>query len=101
MATPSLLSANELTLAFGHQRLLEGVTLAVAPGEKVGLVGRNGSGKTCLLKILEVRGALGGGDFFFERGVNALRQLRIRHRTRQDGLQQVQQLGFVLCFGHK
>jgi ATP-binding cassette subfamily F protein uup len=51
-AVPSLLSANELSLSFGHQLLLEGVTLAVAPGEKVGLVGRNGCGKTCLLKIL-------------------------------------------------
>jgi ABC transport system ATP-binding/permease protein len=49
---PALISANELSLAFGHQLLLEKVTLAVAPGEKVGLVGRNGSGKTSLLKIL-------------------------------------------------
>ncbi len=48
----SLLSANELSLAFGHQRLLDGVTLAVAAGEKIGLVGRNGSGKTTVLKIL-------------------------------------------------
>lgn len=36
-ANPSLLSANELTLAYGHQVLLAGVTLAVAPGEKWGL----------------------------------------------------------------
>src|ERR1041385_45879 len=49
---PTLLSANDLALAYGHQRLLEAVTLAVAPGEKVGLVGRNGSGKTSLLRIL-------------------------------------------------
>ncbi len=53
MASPTaLLSANELTLCYGRQQLLTGVTLAVAPGEKIGLVGRNGSGKTSLLKIL-------------------------------------------------
>ena len=49
---PTLLSANDLALAYGHQRLLESVTLVVSPGEKVGLVGRNGSGKTSLLRIL-------------------------------------------------
>src|SRR5438874_427138 len=49
---PALLSANDLALAYGHQRLLESLTLSVAPGEKVGLVGRNGSGKTSLLRIL-------------------------------------------------
>jgi ABC-type glutathione transport system ATPase component len=49
---PALLTANDLALAYGHQRLLEAVTLLVAPGEKVGLLGRNGSGKTSLLRIL-------------------------------------------------
>ena len=47
-----LLSANEIRLAYGHQNLLDGVTLAVSAGEKVGLLGRNGCGKTSLLKIL-------------------------------------------------
>lgn len=50
--TPTLLSTTELALSYGNQRLLNGVTLAVAPGEKVGLVGRNGCGKTSLLRIL-------------------------------------------------
>ena len=47
----TLLSANEIRL-YGYQNLLDGVTLAVSSGEKVGLVGRNGCGKTSLLKIL-------------------------------------------------
>ena len=51
----ALLSANELRLSYGSQNLLEGVTLAVAPGEKVGLVGRNGCGKTSLLKAIARR----------------------------------------------
>ncbi len=49
---PAILSANGLRLAYGPQELLAGVSLTVAPGEKVGLVGRNGCGKTSLLKIL-------------------------------------------------
>jgi ATP-binding cassette subfamily F protein uup len=48
----ALLSANEIKLSYGYQTLLDGVTLAVSAGEKVGLVGRNGCGKTSLLKIL-------------------------------------------------
>ncbi len=57
-----LLSANELRLAYGHQTLLDGVTLAVAAGEKVGLVGRNGCGKTSLLKILAEENAADSGE---------------------------------------
>jgi ATP-binding cassette subfamily F protein uup len=49
---PTLLSANDIALAYGYQKLLESVTLTVAPGEKVGLVGRNGCGKTSLLRII-------------------------------------------------
>ena len=52
VTVPALISANDLALAFGHSELLEAVTLLVAPGEKVGLVGRNGCGKTSLLRIL-------------------------------------------------
>jgi ABC transport system ATP-binding/permease protein len=52
VAGPALLTANDLALAYGHQRLLEAVTLSVAPGEKAGMVGRNGCGKTSLLRIL-------------------------------------------------
>lgn len=50
--TPALLSVSELRLAFGLQPLLDGATLSVLPGEKVGLVGRNGSGKTSLFRMM-------------------------------------------------
>jgi ABC transport system ATP-binding/permease protein len=67
----TLLSANELRLAYGHQTLLDGVTLAVAAGEKVGLVGRNGCGKTSLLKIIA------GENHADTGGISARRELRI------------------------
>lgn len=64
-----MLSANELTLCYGNQRLLEGVTLAVSDGEKVGLVGRNGCGKTSLLKILAGQERADGGELSMRRGL--------------------------------
>src|SRR5437016_11812347 len=66
---PALLAANDLALAYGHQRLLEAVTLSVAPGEKVGLVGRNGSGKTSLLRILAGHQSADAGDVSRRRGL--------------------------------
>src|SRR5438046_10377335 len=66
---PALLTANDLALAYGHQRLLEAVTLSVAPGEKVGLVGRNGSGKTSLLKILSGSQSADAGEVSRRRGL--------------------------------
>jgi ATP-binding cassette subfamily F protein 3 len=47
-----LLLATDLTKSYGNLPVLAGVTLAIEPGEKVALVGRNGVGKTTLLRIL-------------------------------------------------
>src|SRR5438046_4782139 len=66
---PALLTANDLALAYGHQPLLQAVTLSVAPGEKVGLVGRNGSGKTSLLRILAGHQNADAGDIDRRRGL--------------------------------
>lgn len=41
----------DLRFAYGEQAILEGVTLAVAPGEIYGVVGADGAGKTTLLQL--------------------------------------------------
>jgi len=64
-----LLSAQELKLAYGNQKLLESVSLTVAPGEKVGLVGRNGCGKTSLFKILAGESESDSGEISRRRGL--------------------------------
>jgi ABC transport system ATP-binding/permease protein len=44
--------AKNLSLAFGDVKLLDGVDFAIEEGERIALVGRNGTGKSSLLKII-------------------------------------------------
>ena len=47
-----MLTVTNLSKSYGRQTLFEGASFQVAPGERVGVVGRNGSGKTTLFRIL-------------------------------------------------
>ncbi|MCW2810173.1 MAG: putative transporter ATP-binding protein, partial [Friedmanniella sp.] len=47
-----MLVVKDLEVRAGARLLLEGATFQLAPGDKIGLVGRNGAGKTTLTKIL-------------------------------------------------
>jgi len=46
----TLLALENLDVALGERPVLSGVTLAIGPGEVVGLVGPNGAGKTTLMR---------------------------------------------------
>ena len=48
----ALLTLTNAHLAFGHVPLLDGADFSLEAGERVGLIGRNGTGKSSLLKIL-------------------------------------------------
>ncbi|HEY0558994.1 MAG: transporter related [Mycobacterium sp.] len=65
-----MIAVHDLELRAGARVLVEGATLRIAAGDRIGLVGRNGAGKTTMLKILagegqphagsiEVRGTVG------------------------------------------
>ena len=48
----ALITLTNAHLAYGHVPLLDGAGLSLEAGERVGLIGRNGAGKSSLLKIL-------------------------------------------------
>lgn len=50
MKTDNRLVLQNVFAGYGHDRVLQGVSLTVCPGEVVGLLGRNGMGKTTTLK---------------------------------------------------
>ena len=51
MALPPLLLLQNIRLTFGGPPVLHGAALSVGAGERLALIGRNGSGKSSLLKI--------------------------------------------------
>ncbi len=50
--TPVILSALELDVHFGEQVILDKASLSVHEGDRIGLVGKNGAGKSTFLKII-------------------------------------------------
>ena len=48
----TIISASEITVRYGDRTILDATTLGIQEGERLGLVGRNGAGKTTFLRIL-------------------------------------------------
>lgn len=57
-----MITATQLEVRAGAQILLQDASFRVAPGDKVGLVGRNGAGKTTLTRILAGEGQPAAGS---------------------------------------
>tara|TARA_R110001606_G_scaffold155751_4_gene298046 strand:- start:162 stop:2093 length:1932 start_codon:yes stop_codon:yes gene_type:complete len=48
----SLLSLEQISVAFGHNPLLSKISFSAEAGERVAIIGRNGAGKSTLLKVI-------------------------------------------------
>ncbi len=64
-----LLRLDNVSLAFGHRALLDGVSLEVRRGERVCLVGRNGEGKSSLLRIIGREISADDGELWLRPGM--------------------------------
>ncbi len=64
-----LLTFDRLELAYGHWPLLDGASLVIDAGERVGLIGRNGTGKSSLMKIIAGQVMPDAGDVWRKPGL--------------------------------
>ncbi len=64
----TILSASGISLAFGTEVILEDVSFSINEGDRVGVVGRNGAGKTSLFRVLLGEESPTAGSFAYARG---------------------------------
>ncbi|HEX6590908.1 MAG TPA: ATP-binding cassette domain-containing protein [Moraxellaceae bacterium] len=66
----SLITLRDATLGFGAAPLLDHVNFTLERGERVCVVGRNGEGKSTLLKVIEGRHTLDSGEIVRQNGLS-------------------------------
>jgi ATP-binding cassette subfamily F protein uup len=65
----ALISLQEISVAFGGPLLFDGLSLQVEPGERIALLGRNGVGKTTLMKVMAGHATIDDGEIVFQKGI--------------------------------
>ena len=65
----SVISLNNAQLAYGHVALLDHAEFSLEAGERVGLIGRNGTGKSSLLKVIAGSAKLDDGLLTLQQGL--------------------------------
>ena len=71
-----ILSAQNITLRFGGPPLLDNVSFDIEAGDRICLVGRNGEGKSTLLKILTGEMEYNSGDIVKKSGLRVSRMVQ-------------------------
>ena len=96
----ALLAATNLKYSIGTRVLLDGLSLSLDAGQRIGLVGRNGQGKTTLFKILSGRLQPDSGSVVLQRGCRAgyltqdpeLDLSKTLHEEATSGMQELERL---------
>ncbi len=68
-----LLRLNDLHLAFGDNPLLNGISLQLDKGDRLCLLGRNGSGKSSLMRVIMGEQKPDDGEVWIEPGISVAR----------------------------
>lgn len=65
----AVISLSQAQLAFGHVALLDHAEFSLEGGERIGLIGRNGTGKSSLLKVISGKNKLDDGLLVMQNGL--------------------------------
>lgn len=60
-----MLTVNRISKSFNHVPLLKDITFSIGPGERAGLIGHNGTGKTTLMRIIAGEETADSGNVLF------------------------------------
>ena len=79
-----MISINELTLSFGNFNLLDHISFHISESDKIGLVGKNGAGKSTIMKLIcgEISPTSGHVDKPSHLTIGYLPQIMEHHRGR-------------------
>lgn len=70
--TNTLITLKNASLAFGDYPLLDNTDFSVQEGERIGLIGRNGTGKSSMLQVLARKSALDDGEIQVKDGLRVV-----------------------------
>ena len=65
----SYLQIDNLTKSYGERILFEDVSFGVSEGEKIGIIAKNGTGKSTLLRIIAGKESADSGEVVFRKGL--------------------------------
>lgn len=69
----SLVRFQSVSVSFGHQMVLDEADLVIEKGQRIALIGRNGEGKSTLLKLINQELDADSGVLQFKKGINIQR----------------------------
>ncbi|ACS78869.1 ATP-binding cassette domain-containing protein [Maridesulfovibrio salexigens] len=69
----ALMSVNDVSMTFGGPQLLDKVSFQVEEGQRICIVGRNGEGKSTLLRLMSGDLVPDGGNISYQKGVSVAR----------------------------
>lgn len=72
----ALISLKDLSYAYAGPMLLKNINFQIEAGEKIGLLGRNGAGKSTVMKLINREITPNSGEIVYQQGVTAARLIQ-------------------------